>query len=93
LLIIDLLLELLNERKAWHNLDEIADKASLSEPETSDIINFLARYKFILLNEHGQKAKVAEEIHEFLKEIKQEEKKKSVQRVKRFSPRRSLILL
>ena len=90
MLIIDLLLELLNKRKAWHNINEIVDKASLSKLEASSIINFLARYQFILLDESGQKVKVVEEIHEFLTEIRQEEKRNSIQGVKRFSPRRSL---
>jgi len=90
LLIIDLLLELLNRRKEWHNIDEIAKKASLSELEASSIMHFLARYQFILLDGNEHKAKVTDETHKFLTEIKQEEKKNSIQGIKRFSPRRSL---
>lgn len=93
MLIIDLLLELLNERKTWHSIDGIADKASLSEPEVLDIISFLARYKFIVLDENGQKVKITEMIHEFLTEIMQAERKNSIQGVKRASPSLFLNLL
>lgn len=90
MLTIDLLLELLDDRKTWCTIDEIADKASLSRLEASGIIKFLTRYKFILLDKQGRKAKVTKDIHEFLTEIRQEEVRNSIQSVKRFSPRLSL---
>lgn len=86
----DSLLDLLNERKGWHNIDEIAQKTSLPKPEVLDIINFLARYKFILINEDEGKARITEDTHEFLKEIRQEEKLSANQGVKCSSPRRAL---
>lgn len=79
MLSIDVFLDLLNKGKAWHNIKEVADKASLPKPEALRIISFLARYKFILLDEPRRKAKVAEDIHRFLMEIREEEKKEGTQ--------------
>lgn len=88
--LIDLLLELLDDKKGWCNIEEIINEAAISKTEALEIINFLARHRFIILDEHLQKAKIANEVHEFLTEIGLEERRVALQRVARLSPRRSL---
>jgi DNA-binding IclR family transcriptional regulator len=70
----DEILEILARDRAWHSLDEIANRATLPKQETADIVWFLALYRFIVLKEHGNKARIRAGTSSFLEQIKKEER-------------------
>jgi len=73
LFLIDLILELLDEKKEWCNLEEIASKAKSTESEITTLLAFLAKYDFAIVDTHSRKARINPRTHEFLKEIRQAE--------------------
>jgi len=52
----------------WHTLKDIINKATLPELKTNKILEFLAHYNFIDLDNEHEKAKVTPSLMEFLKE-------------------------
>ena len=58
-------LEILNDGK-WHALEEIQQKAELSESQNRYITEFLQEYEFIILDEEKKKAKLNREAKKFL---------------------------
>jgi predicted transcriptional regulator len=76
---IDRVLEILATDKAWHSVDEIAERANLLRQETTEIIRFLAMNEFIFLDERGKKAKIKEKIDKFLVQIQKEEEQSAPQ--------------
>lgn len=71
---IDRVLELLAMDRAWHSIDELAEKTHLRVEEIIEIVEFLATHKFILLSEQGKKAKIEDSVNLFLTRIHDEEK-------------------
>ncbi len=53
----------------WHNLEEIAEKASLPRSKLDLAISFLQEYNFIQVNEEGQTAKLCPIMLNFMNEI------------------------
>jgi DNA-binding IclR family transcriptional regulator len=70
---IDQVLEVLAADKAWHSIDEIARRTDLATQETTEIIGFLAAHRFIILNKHGEHARIKADISRFLTDIRREE--------------------
>jgi DNA-binding IclR family transcriptional regulator len=58
-------LEILNDGK-WHALEEIQQKAGLSESQSLYITEFLKEYEFVILDEEKKKAKLNREAKKFL---------------------------
>ena len=77
----DEILEVLATDKAWHSLDEIAKRATLLKQETTDIVWFLALHRFIVLKEHGKKARIRASTSSFLEQIKKEERQLAMQEI------------
>jgi len=73
LFLIDLILELLDEKNGWCNLEEICSKAKSTGSEITTLLAFLAKYDFAIVDTHNQKARINPRTHEFLKEIRQAE--------------------
>lgn len=71
---IDRILELLAMDRAWHSIDELAEKTDLRVEEIIEIVGFLATHQFISLNEQGKRAKIEESTDRFLIRIHDEEK-------------------
>ena len=70
---IDRVLELLAQDKAWHTVEDIAQKTHVSKAEAAEVTNFLASLTFIQLDKDRKKAKIDERTNRFLTEIKSEE--------------------
>ncbi len=70
---LDLILELLNEKNDWCDLEEIASEAKTSESEIKALLDFLAEHGFATVDTNNRKARINPRIHEFLEEIKQVE--------------------
>lgn len=71
---IDRVLEVLVTDKLWHTIGELAERANLPKRETAEITDFLAVHRFILLNKHGEKARIKKDVNRFLAEIQDEER-------------------
>ena len=69
--LLDLILELLDEKNGWFSLEEIASKTKISKSETATLVKFLAEYSFAILDTRNQKARINPKIHEFLQETRQ----------------------
>jgi|YelNatPaOPRAMG01_1025707.scaffolds.fasta_scaffold20596_4 DNA-binding IclR family transcriptional regulator len=52
-------LELL-ENGEWHSIEEIQRKTRLSHQELKKVIDFLVKYDFVVVDEHGERIKVSE---------------------------------
>jgi DNA-binding IclR family transcriptional regulator len=74
LLEIDRILELLATDRAWHSIDELAEKTGLPVGEIIEVVQFLATHEFILLKEQGKRAKIEDSLNLFLTRIHDEEK-------------------
>ena len=70
---IDQVLELLAQDKAWHTVEDIAQKTHVSKAEAAEVTSFLASLTFIQLDKDRKKAKIDERMNRFLTEIKSEE--------------------
>lgn len=64
----DLVLEILNEGEGWHDIEEVAARLNIPSLEVKEIINFLARHNFVIVDETGKKAKLGSLMHEFMAE-------------------------
>lgn len=71
--IADRILELLAQDKAWHTIEEIAQRTRVSEAEATEVTTFLASLTFIQLDKDHKKAKIDERTSRFLAEIENEE--------------------
>jgi predicted transcriptional regulator len=74
LLEIDRVLELLAMDRAWHSINELAEKTGLQAEEITEVVEFLATHEFILLNDQGKRAKIEDSTNRFLTQIHDEEK-------------------
>jgi len=74
--LLDIILELLDEKNDWCNLEEIAIKTKASCSEITTLLNILAEYGFAIVDTINKKAKINPRIHKFLEEIKQIETEK-----------------
>ncbi len=70
---IDKILWLLKDGE-WHNLKEIAEKATLPKVKAEMVVSFLGEYDFIQLNENLKRAKLKPSIRKFFEEIQRIEK-------------------
>ena len=70
---IDQVLELLAQDKAWHTVEDIAQKTRVSKAEAEEVTDFLASLTFVQLDKDRKKAKIDERTNRFLTEIKSEE--------------------
>lgn len=52
----------------WHTLEDIINKAKLPKPKTNKILEFLANYNFIDLDNEHKKVKASPSLTKFLKE-------------------------
>ena len=71
--VIDQVLELLAQDKAWHTVEDIAQKTRVSKAEAEEVTDFLASLTFVQLDKDRKKAKIDERTNRFLTEIKSEE--------------------
>mgnify|MGYP000133979965 CR=1 FL=1 len=65
------------ENGKWHYLKDIEKKTHLNNSKVECITKFLAKYKFIELDEVKQKVKLDPPTNQFLKRIRQLEKEES----------------
>jgi len=61
----------------WHNLNEIKEKSTLPPSKAELIVNFLAEYNFVELNEDNKQLRLQSLLVEFLEEIQRLEKEES----------------
>jgi hypothetical protein len=61
----------------WHNLKEITENSSLTEPKAKMTINFLQEYSFIQVDENERKAKLRPQMLSFIDEIQRAEKEEA----------------
>lgn len=59
------ILELLSDGK-WHTLDELREKAGVTESNIMRIIQFLKEYGFVMVDEEECKIRLDENAREFL---------------------------
>lgn len=71
--LLDSILELLDEKNDWCNLEEIASRAKSTESKTKILLEYLAEYGFAIVDTNNRKARINPRIHEFLEEIRQVE--------------------
>ena len=71
--LLDSILELLDEKNDWCNLEEIVSKTKASESETTTLLEFLAEYSFATLDTNKRRARINPKVRKFLEEIRQEE--------------------
>ena len=53
----------------WHDLKEIAEKATLPQTKAEMVVSFLGEYNFVQLNENPKKVRLESPFLEFIKEI------------------------
>jgi DNA-binding IclR family transcriptional regulator len=70
----DTILELL-ENGRWHYLKEIEEKTHLNSGKVETVTKFLAKYKFIELDETKHRIKIDPPTNRFLKKIRKLEEK------------------
>ena len=52
-------LELL-ENGEWNSIEEIQQRTRLSRQELKEVIDFLVKYDFVVVDEHGERIKLSE---------------------------------
>ena len=64
------ILQLLENGK-WHHLKDIEKKTQLNSGKVENVTKFLAKYKFVKLDETEQKVKLDPPTNRFLKRLRQ----------------------
>jgi predicted transcriptional regulator len=59
------ILEILNDEQ-WHTLEEIREKIQLNKSQVQQIIRFLKKYNFIIVDEEKKKIKIEKTVQQFL---------------------------
>lgn len=71
--IMDMILEILNERRGWQDIEQVATRINVSVAEVKEIIDFMAEYGFVTVDKTGRRLKLGYLLDEFLEEISQVE--------------------
>jgi len=74
---IDEILDVLKNGK-WHDLKKISEETQLQGLKVELITNFLAEYDFIELNEKERKTRLTPQLLDFLRKIRDIEKKEGL---------------
>jgi vacuolar-type H+-ATPase subunit I/STV1 len=61
------MLDMLNDGR-WHLLDEIQEEIQLDKDQTKQVIEFLKRYNFLMVDNVEKKIKLENEVQKFLDE-------------------------
>jgi len=57
--LISKVLELLEDGE-WHSIEEIQQKTRLSRRELKEVIDFLVKYDFVVVDKYGERIKLSE---------------------------------
>jgi len=66
---IDLILEILNERNGWQDIEKVAARIDIPISEIKEIIDLMAKLGFVVLDATGKRMKLGYMMHEFLEDV------------------------